>query len=317
MSTFCGLLLSEVPPDRSLESMDIPGDPRGAVLRRDAAAAIGERPLRAALANGVLTQIWRGVVVRSAHALDLRTRAAAAVLLVGRHAVLSGATAVALHGCAAAGDVATVHVTVPYSRSVRSRPGLAVHQNRFAPGDVVSVDGLPVFALDLALADFLCEGTKSVAFASLDQALHRLPEEERDGFRQQVTGRLACRDDRRGVVQASMLAELATGKADSPPESELLLTVVEAGFPVPTAQHPVHTIDGRLLYVLDLAWVERRIALEYDGYAAHEERAAYDAERDERLARRGWIVIRVRAEDLRDPSRVFTELREAFAKRSR
>ncbi|SFQ21951.1 Protein of unknown function [Amycolatopsis arida] len=61
--------------------------------------------------------------------------------------------------------------------------------------------------------------------------------------------------------------------------------------------------------------MQYRIALEYDGYAAHEERAVYDAERDERMAARGWIVVRARADDLRDPSRVLAELRAAFDKR--
>ncbi|WP_199435473.1 endonuclease domain-containing protein [Qaidamihabitans albus] len=277
---------------------------------------MGERSLRAALECGLLKQVWRGVVIRSADALDLRTRAAAAVLAVGRHSVLSGSTAIALHGCDAAGGTADVHVTVPYSRSSRSRPGLVVHQNRFESADIVDLDGLPVFALDAALADFLCDGDKRVAFASLDQALSGLPDARRESFRASIRDRLAARDDRRGVSRAFMLTDLASGKADSPPESYFRLIVVEAGFPLPTVQHEIHTIDGRLLYVLDLAWVERRIALEYDGYAAHEDRAGYDAERDQRLAGRGWIVVRARADDLRDPARVLAELRAAFQKRS-
>ena len=80
------------------------------------------------------------------------------------------------------------------------------------------------------------------------------------------------------------LLALATGKAESPPESILRLIVVEAGFPVPEAQYEITTIDGRRLYVLDMAWPALRIALEYDGFAAHEERRELDAERDLRMA---------------------------------
>lgn len=76
-------------------------------------------------------------------------------------------------------------------------------------------------------------------------------------------------------------------------------------------------MDGQLLYVLDMAWVKRRIALEYDGYATHESRLDYDAERDKRMAMRGWITVRARAEDLKDPTRVLNELRTAFDQRSR
>jgi hypothetical protein len=37
--------------------------------------------------------------------------------------------------------------------------------------------------------------------------------------------------------------------------------------------------------------------------------------RDEDLRRRGWIVIHARAADLADSSRLFAELRAAFARR--
>lgn len=287
---------------------------RSAVLRRDAVANMGERAVRVALGLGTLTQPWRGVVVRTADLAKLRTRAEAAVLSVRRPVVVSGPTALALHGCAAVGETGPVHVTVPYSRSARSRPGLVMHQNRYEPDDVVDVEGLPVFALDLAVAEQLCDGDRRKAFGSLDEVLRRHTDPE--AFRESVRERLAARDDRRGVAKALMLTDLATGRADSPPESSLLLVVVEAGLPIPEVQYPVHTIDGRLLYVLDLAWESWRIALEYDGYDAHEGRAAYDAERDRRLAGRGWQVVRATAQDLRDPSRVLGELKRAFADRS-
>lgn len=288
---------------------------RGVVSRREAAAIMGERALRTALEVGTLTQPWRGVVVRTADLSDLRTRAEAAVLFVGDPVVVSGPTALALHGCAAVSGTGPIHVTVPYSRSARSRPGLVMHQNRYGPDDVIEVEGLPVFALDLAVSEQLCDGDRRVAFGCLDEVLRRHADPE--SFRAAVRERLAARDDRRHVARALALTELATGRADSPPESSLLMIVVEAGFPVPEAQVPVHTIDGRLLYVLDLAWESWRIALEYDGYDAHESREAYDAERDRRLAGRGWWVIRARARDLRDPSRVLNELAQAFAERSR
>jgi hypothetical protein len=113
-----------------------------------------------------------------------------------------------------------------------------------------------------------------------------------------------------------MLLDLATGKAESPPESVLRLIVVEAGFPVPEPQYEITTVDGRKLYVLDMAWPSRQIALEYDGFAAHEERREYDLVRDGRMAGRGWITVRAAAADLRDPGRLLTELRDAFERRS-
>ncbi|WP_245192085.1 endonuclease domain-containing protein [Amycolatopsis azurea] len=267
------------------------------------------------LATGVLAQPWRGVVIHAADALKLTTRAQAALLVVGRPVAVSGATSLALHGISAV-DESRVHVTVPYSRRIKSKPGLTVHQADFRPSDVVELDGLATFSLDLALADFLCDGDKRTAFAALDEAMHGLAPDHVRVLRENVRDRLADRRDQRGIHRALLLLDLATGKAESPPESILRLIVVEAGFPVPEVQYEITTIEGRKLYVLDLAWPSRRIALEYDGFASHEERHGYDAERDARMAGRGWVTIRASAADLRDPRRVLAELAKAFGMRA-
>ncbi|WP_410656911.1 DUF559 domain-containing protein [Amycolatopsis sp. lyj-112] len=276
---------------------------------------MGRRAVIEGLARGVLAQPWRGVVVHAADLLKLPSLAQAALLAVGQPAVLSGATSLALHGISAANGT-TVHLTVPYARRVGSRPGLVVHRAEFHPSDVLELDELPVFSLDRALADYLCDGDKRTAFAALEEALHNLAPNHRGILHANVRDRIIDRRDRRGIHRAQMLLALATGEADSPPESILRLIVVEAGLPIPVAQYEIGTVDGRKLYVLDLAWPELRIALEYDGYAAHESRQGYDAERDARMAARGWITIRATAADLRDPRRLLAELRGAFERRA-
>ncbi|WP_410668895.1 endonuclease domain-containing protein [Amycolatopsis sp. cmx-4-68] len=276
---------------------------------------MGRRAVLEALATGVLAQPWRGVVIHAADALNLATRAQAALIAVGHPAALSGATSLALHGVSAIDDPA-VHLTVPYARRVESRPGLVIHRAEFTPSDVVELDGLPVFSLDLVLADYLCDGDKRTAFAALDEALFGLAPDHGQKLRENVRDRILDRRSKRGIHRAQMLLQLATGKAESPPESILRLVVVEAGFPVPEAQYDITAIDGRKLYVLDIAWPALRIALEYDGFAAHEDRQERDAERDARLAGRGWVTIRATAADLRDPSRVLSELQAQFGRRA-
>lgn len=284
-------------------------------MRSEAVKVFGQRAVKEALSSGMLAQPWRGVVVHAADSLKLATRAEAALLLAGQPAVLSGATSLALHGISAA-ESADIHLTVPYERRIRSKPGLVVHQSSYESEDVIELQGLTVFSLDRALADFLCDGDKWSAFAALDEAMRGLSPDHRRKLRENVRDRIVDRQSRRGIHRAFMMLELATGRADSPPESILRLVVVEAGLPIPEAQYEIRTIEGRLLYVLDMAWPAQRIALEYDGYAAHEERREYDVERDERMAGRGWITIRASAADLRDPSRVLRELRAAFGRRS-
>lgn len=284
-------------------------------MRSEADKILGRRAVIEGLARGALAQPWRGVVIHAADLLKLPTRAQAALLAVGQPAVLSGATSLSLHGISAA-DGTAVHLTVPYSRRVESRPGLVVHRAEFQPSDVLELDELPVFSLDRALADYLCDGDKRTAFAALEEAMHNLAPSHRGILHSNVRDRIIDRRDRRGIHRAQMLLALATGEAESPPESILRLIVVEAGLPVPEAQYEITTVDGRKLYVLDLAWPELRIALEYDGYAAHEHRQDNDAERDARMAARGWITIRATAADLRDSRRLLAELRGAFERRA-
>ncbi len=293
---------------------ELPAGLHRARRRRDLAVELGEHALQTALRDGLLVQPWPGVVIPRSRALEPVTRAAAALLYVGEGGVLVSRTAAALYGCGAA-ECADVHVTVPYTRRVRSRPGLVVHQGRLGRGDVVAHLGMPVATLDLVIVEMLCTAPRRVALATADQAVAAVGPERAESLLAAVRERLRHRAGQRGTTRAAVLFGLVTGKADSPPESWLRLLVVDAGYPAPEPQYVVRDLAGRLVHVLDLAWPQLRIALEYDGYEAHENRETHDAERDERLAGRGWIVIHVRADDMREPSRVLGELADAFAAR--
>ena len=93
------------------------------------------------------------------------------------------------------------------------------------------------------------------------------------------------------------------------------MLLIELGFPLPEVNFSLLSPSGRELYRLDLAWPELRIVVEYDGHATHAGREEDDAAREDDLRRRGWIVVRARAADLADPTRLTTELRAAFAER--
>jgi hypothetical protein len=294
---------------------DVSGALHGACTRDQAVAALGEHGMRAALRAGLLCRLWRGVFVPVDRLLDPRTRAAAALLLVGEEAVLSGLTAAYLLGCDAAVSCKDVHLTVPYSRRVHKRPGIVSHNDRFSAEDVVELAGLRVLALDLVIAELLCTGPRWSAVACADQALAGCALGQRSDFCDAVRERLRQRDNPKGVRGAHALVALVTAKAESPPESWLRLIVVDAGFPVPVPQFELCDLDGQVVYRLDLAWPTLRIALEYDGYEAHEDRVEHDAERDRRLVGRGWLTVRATAADLASPYRLLSELRKAFRAR--
>ncbi|AHI01342.1 hypothetical protein GCM10010174_10550 [Kutzneria viridogrisea] len=227
---------------------------------------------------------------------------------------LTSFTAAALHGCAAALHV-PVHLHVRYDRQIRSRAGLRVHQGDYEDQDVVDVDGLPVFVPERVIAGLICDETRWRALACFDELLSRLSPVRRAAFKADVAHRVRERRDRRGTRRAELLFELASGLPESPSESKLLLTVVDAGLAAPTCQHEVCKLDGTLLYRLDFAWPDAMVALEYDGYAAHEGRDEQDRARDEDLHRRGWLVLRATAEDLREPAALIARLRAALGRR--
>lgn len=267
--------------------------------------------MRAAIEDRRLANFSRAVLVDNRRAADFRTRAAASLLFAGPDAALTGHSAMALYGCSAA-DRAPIHVLVRYQRNLRRRAGVFVHHGGFIEADVEEVDGLRTLSIDVALAEVLCRGSRRAGLACADQAFSHHAGLARAELMAWTEHRIFERPDPRGRRQARALLALATGLPESPAESWTLLCLVDAGYPPPQPQFQVFDINGNEIYRLDFAWPELRIALEYDGYAAHELRKTRDAKRDEDLRRRGWIVIRANMDDLRDPSRLLAEIASAF-----
>jgi very-short-patch-repair endonuclease len=72
-------------------------------------------------------------------------------------------------------------------------------------------------------------------------------------------------------------------------------------------------VDGIPVAYLDLGWEDCMVAVEYDGDQHRTDRRQYvkDIRRLEMLAQRGWIVVRVVAED--GPTAVLRRVRAAIA----
>jgi hypothetical protein len=292
----------------------LPPGLHGAHRREDLSREIGPLRLRQLVRDGWLVPFSRKVLVERRRQLELLTRAAAVSLLAGSRAVLTSHTAARLLGCAAAND-GCIHVLVDYHRKVPRVPGVIVHQGLFDEQDVLTLDGLRVLSLECAITELLCRASRRVALACADQAIALTPAEQRAEFRAEVLHRIGARPDPRGRRRSQILLNLASGLAESPAESWLLLGFFDAGFSVPSQQLPVFDINGREIYRLDFAWEEPMVAVEYDGYAAHVDRMVRDAERDLDLQRRGWTVIHADATDLHDPSRLHADVRRAFWRR--
>ena len=288
--------------------------PAGARLQRDAVVAVGRRRVRTALASGEVHSPWRGVLVDPVRAGDPVTLMTAARLVIGPSSVVTGPSAAFLHGLTAA-EPLPVHLVLPYETRTQRRAGIVLHNGIGLEDDREERHGLPVLGLDRVVSDLACTLSPATALAVLDEAFAATAEKDRPGLRRRLRERLHGRPDPRGTVIGRRLVDLATGRAASPAESWLRWRVVDLGFPAPEVNLPVHGLDGRPLYWLDLGWRELRIAVEYNGHAAHAGREEHDDVRIRELERRGWIVVVVGVDDLRNPVRLERELYEAFARR--
>jgi hypothetical protein len=286
----------------------------GACLLRDAVRELGRRRVRTALDTRAVLSPWPGVLVDPARAAETLTVVTAAWLSTGRNSVIAGETAAFLHGYTAA-EPLPVHVMVPYESHKSVRAGIVVHNGLRLADDQVLLHGLPVLGLERVLSDIACTTRPPTALAILDQALKSVEEAVREAFRDRIRDRLRHRPDPRGTSIGARLIDIATGKAESPAESWLRWRIVDMGFPVPEVNFEICNLDGKLLYRIDLSWPSLRIAVEYNGYAAHVEQPEEDAARIRDLERRGWIVVVITADDLASTSRFEQELTDAFRRR--
>lgn len=113
---------------------------------------------------------------------------------------------------------------------------------------------------------------------------------------------IAKRHDRaRGLRQLRELLPLVDGGAASPKETWLRLLLIDAGFPKPTTQIPVCE-RWDLIALLDMGWKDFKVAAEYDGDQHRTARTQYvkDIRRIPKVQQKGWICIRVIAEDRDD-----------------
>ena len=286
----------------------------GVCKQHDLVSAVGRYRVRAALRRGELVPLWAGVLVDADRATELTSLAAAALLAAGPEAAITGPTAANFYGCTSL-PATPVHVIVPYEHWLRSRPGLVVHNGRCFEPDVEEIEGLRVLGLEAVLAQLLCTARPADALAVADEALSQVPEPLRADLRSRVHARVRRREDPRGTVRGASVLDLATGRAESPAESRLLWAVVEVGLPRPEMNWPVCDLEGVVIYRLDVAWPAFRVAVEYQGYAAHHGRDEADAARQLDLERRGWTVIPVWAADMRDQRQLIARVRGALTAR--
>jgi hypothetical protein len=245
------------------------------------------------VAAGYLAAPFPRVYCRPWELDDREVRERAALLSVGRPAVLSHLTALRRWGLTVP-DTGDVHVTVPIGRHpLSAAPGLVVHRTRIRStarpvGGLLTID--PAYAVVQSWP--LVPG--------IDQ---RAPAIEAVRKRVVTPPALRTAAERAiGMPGRSRLLRL-TGLLDAGCESELEIWGHLGVFAVPGLAHGVPQkivhVGGRT-YRLDLAFEAERVAVELDGerYHSTREQRERDRRRDAALGTIDWVTLRFSHERL-------------------
>jgi hypothetical protein len=267
---------------------------------RCAELGLSRRRLRELVHQGVLRRVLRGVYLAASLDLTPTVRAQCVALAVEPHHVACDRTAAWVHGV----DVLTgaeqdapppIETCAVPGRTPTGRRDVDGHRRDLEPSDIMVVDGLRVTTPLRTALDLGCMLRRREAYAALNEFArrHEITTTQLDA---EVRRRYA---GRRGVRQLRPLIPLVEPRVESPRESWTLLAILEAGLPAPEPQWWVE-VGGVPTYRLDFAYPRLRVAVEYDGYEAHERTAdqrAHDEERRAWLRAHGWTVIVIRAGD--------------------
>jgi hypothetical protein len=105
---------------------------------------------------------------------------------------------------------------------------------------------------------------------------------------------------RKGAARLRQALELVREDAWSPRESRVRCILIAAGLPEPELNIDVFDEKGRFLGCVDMAYRDRRVAIEYLGML-HDEQWARDVERIAALRAAGWTVLEVTSPLLHRP----------------
>ena len=208
-----------------------------------------------------------------------------------------------------------LEITVPRGRRARL-PGVIVHDTTVSGRlHVVRHQGIRVTTVARTLCDITaCRGPLEIA-RSLDNALRRRLTTLTLVAR--VFRELATKGRRRSTVMRKLLDDRAAGPdlGDSDAEARIARWLIAAGLPRPVQQHRVRV--GRRTYKLDLAYPNRRIGIEYDGWPTHGTRSAFDADRirDIDIEDADWRILHFTSNSTRNF--VVERVRRALAKPSK
>jgi hypothetical protein len=206
--------------------------------------------------------------------------------------------------------LAFVHVTIEAPQRAPHASGIRGHSRVVLPGDVLTLDRIAVSSPARVLCEMASVLTLPDLVAVADHIIHHT---RRLATLSELADRIAARDR---IARSRLLPAAlshADERAESRPESLVRVFCVLAGLPRPIANHEViNPATGRPVR-FDLAWPDRKVALEYHG-DLHRDRDQWrkDLTRKAQLEADGWIIVEVNGGDLRSPHEIVGRVLAAF-----
>jgi hypothetical protein len=275
-----------------------------------------------ALARGTVTRrtlrsrfepVYRNVYLPKGEELTATKRAKAAWLWSGRQATAAGLSAAALYG------THWIDPRLPaelYRRNGKPVDGIVIHRDKLFDDECGLVRGVSATTPARTAFDLGRRDGRTSALIALDALANATRLQSSDVF-----PLLERHRGVRGLVQLREVLDLMDRGAESPQETRTRLVLIDAGLPRPQTQIVVHgNFSGRRFARVDMGYEDFRVGVEYDGeqHWTNPQQYAYDIDRHAELLARGWVIIRVSAEMLRDQpgaivARVCAALRAAGA----
>lgn len=261
-------------------------------------------------------RVLRGVYADDPTSLTSRIRAG--LMVAGPQAAICGVTALRFVGVDLPQRMARdprIWIQVPYNqhwprsnqlRLVRARrPGVTALLNR------IPIVELPVCWFQLAAESSLDEMVELADAMTCRQHPVTSLQSLWDVVERHVGAR--------GVTTARAALELAMELTEAIPETDLRLLLVRAGLKCPVVSFAIRDRTGRVVFWLDLAYPEAKLAIEYDGaiHVGDRSRMERDQQRRRALEDLGWRIITVTARDMaQDPLGVIRSVSAALAERT-
>jgi hypothetical protein len=252
---------------------------------------------------------------------------------VGQHAIRSRAvlrqarTPVVISHASAVGewDIAQwdlplqdVHITRDDMRAGRQEAGVHQHLGALRVEDVAHRNGVRLTAVPRTCLDTVSLVDVEHGLAVVNDALHRkLTDPE------QLAECAAYMEQWPGSLRHRVVLRLADGRIESVGESRFFYLCWDRGLPLPIPQYAIRDGSGQVVAVVDFAWPELRLFVEFDGKVKYKapdrdgetvvDVVLREKRREELVTRiTGWRCLRVTWPELYQPERTAALVRSMF-----